>query len=574
MPAEELHASPHGPARESTIISQLRKTIDANKERDAAPSSPTEEQDAPKERRRVRRLPDGTTQQLIKNADGSFDWNTISDPEANELSEEKKATEGQLNKHEDVLEHMTGSLETVERKSAEQAERISELEALVREQSKQIAALKDKLESPTPQPAQGDVDAVKKTSGDQEDRADGSDKAFNMPSRVFNMPPLNADASATEDDAKKGDNTPNTLYKGNPVSIARTHFDPNDPSKVIGVDVVDESGNVHTTTVGELGHVKAPAAVKPKTGETDDYLARGLDMHGRAPRTLDSDAGDYDEEPESIPAVNPNDQEPQGRLGKIKAFLGGEFTKAKDSEAVTKVTAWLSGERSKIQEHGGTAWFAAKWERAQQGFHTGAQRMLNWRVTETMPDDEKERIRKQNRLMFIAGSAAIIAVGISTAVGINELMDRGHGQDFPDLNGANGAIGFWPDGDPSPGDISPGASPEPTPAPGPSAEPTEPGESGEVAVVPLIGGEDVSIDPNVLPTPEINSETFNIPQDGTGGEALLKSIGVEPKEWYKIEEKLLDQFPEHFYRMDDNHVGIYAGQLPQDAQDIIKSLRQ
>lgn len=48
---------------------------------------------------------------------------------------------------------------------------------------------------------------------------------------------------------------------------------------------------------------------------------------------------------------------------------------------------------------------------------------------------------------------------------------------------------------------------------------------------------------------------FDIPR-GSGGEALMNRLGVDPKQWYTFEDELLQKFPNDFYRMSDGHVGL------------------
>lgn len=369
---------------------------------------------------------------------------------------------------------------------------------------------------------------------------------------------LRADIDKVNDKVEAAVTPPPTFggyFKDMPVSVADVTPHPTDSSKDM-LTVVGEDGRVRRIPAADFTSQPvvakadtAPAALQPEKTPGNGFTVSALGLEGdnRQPgKELVPFQGEAGADLQDTKVAN---QEPQSRLGKIKAFLSGELSKVKNSESVTKVTAWLGGERSKMQEYGGKAYWAAKWERAQQGLNAGKERMLNWRVKETMSEDEKERTRKQNRWAYIGGAAALTVVGIGAAMGINELMD--HTQAVPD---ANGAIGFQPDAEPSP-----------------SAAPEVPTEPHKVEDLPIVGDpsmEDVQI-------PDINPEAFNIQEgSGMGGEALLKSLDIEPSQWYTVEEHLLDQFPQNFYRTDDGHVGIYAGQLPQGAQDIISSLKR
>lgn len=72
-----------------------------------------------------------------------------------------------------------------------------------------------------------------------------------------------------------------------------------------------------------------------------------------------------------------------------------------------------------------------------------------------------------------------------------------------------------------------------------------------------------------VPSLESYAKQFDIPR-GSGGEALLERLKVDRLEWYQFEDRLLKEFPNEFYRMDDGHVGLQnPGLLSEKAQVFI-----
>jgi len=186
------------------------------------------------------------------------------------------------------------------------------------------------------------------------------------------------------------------------------------------------------------------------------------------------------------------------------------------------------------------------WERAQNGVNN----VLNVGVTEDMPDEEKERKRKRNRVVILAGVAA---VGV-TAVGFalhNSLSAH-------DVHTGVGG----------------GEIPTTAPSGGSEILTTAPGGHG-VENLPLDTGAGLPGAEIVTPGPEVSipAEAFNIPR-GLGGEQLFSNLGIDPSKWYNNESSLLSQFPSDLYRMSDGHVGIsHTGMLSQGLQDAIEAIK-
>lgn len=335
-------------------------------------------------------------------------------------------------------------------------------------------------------------------------------------------------------------------------------MDPSDPSKVIGVDVVDEHGQVHRASVDELTYAKTPEAPKknmnntkpddepagldmsgraPKWDDSDakdpvypepsdaekeaDFLARGLDMHGRAPKTLDSDAGDFGEPDE------PNEEVTQSRLERVKG--------------------WFKKQLPFLQGRAGNAWWEGPWKLAQ---HVKTH-VLNFGITDEMSDEEKEHKRERTRVVIIAGGAALAggalaASGFLTALAVGNELSAQDAQGFISMGG--------------------GDMPDPNKVGGMPAD--------EVENLPL-DGDSQSID--MLETPTADAASIEVSDPipaGGGGEKLFKDLGMEPATWYENEKEILERFPKAFYPMKNGHVGIqHAGPLPEEVQNFIKSLQ-
>lgn len=202
-----------------------------------------------------------------------------------------------------------------------------------------------------------------------------------------------------------------------------------------------------------------------------------------------------------------------------------------------RLKKWFN-KKDGLREKLGVSYWAAKWQ-AYETEKSVKDRVLDIGVEDSMSEEEKEKKRRRNRTVAIVG-ASVLAVGaVTAAIGLgvhvaNNIVDNETAQAAHETVGVRHMASF----------------------------PVEVGDAAASA--------DAAPTTPEIPIPP---EAFTVPSGG-GGEQLLSSLQIDPSKWYGIENTLLDQFPDDFYRMADGHVGIARpGILPQGAQDIISSLR-
>lgn len=212
----------------------------------------------------------------------------------------------------------------------------------------------------------------------------------------------------------------------------------------------------------------------------------------------------------------------------------------KEPGRLDKMKNWFKKERKYLQEYGGMAYFSRIAENADRGIRSAT---LDVGVHDGLMDWEKQEKRDRNRRVILAGVGALAAWALYKGISSGDLF----GGDAPDVNAAPGSGTEAPAVDPAVKDVLDGNVDT-----GYELPPTEPAPAD---------------------IPAIPSEQFVVPNGG-GGEDLLEALQIDPAKWYGVENTLLDQFPNDFYRMDDGHVGIMnSGMIPQGAQDIISTLR-
>lgn len=310
----------------------------------------------------------------------------------------------------------------------------------------------------------------------------------------------------------------------------------NDGQAPGGEVAADESAEATAETSAvsptELGQVKRTSVT-----ESIRNLASKISERGKA--KVGDDAVEGSATPEGDATVE-GGEELEGEEG-TEAAGAAEQAEASEEKLsrVERAKKWFKDRGESLRKYGGTAYWAAKWEMAKVD---GKDKILNRGVTEAMSDNEKERIRRRNRIAVIAGASAL-AVGAAVALGV-AIGEMAGGQDA--AMGAGDLVNSTPDV---------AATIEPTSLP-----------SAEVSP-------DINTDVLWPSETEINEAAFDIPK-GQGGEALFENAGLEPAEWYQHENTLLEKFPDDFYRMPDGHVGIARpGMLSEGAQTFISSLR-
>jgi len=227
--------------------------------------------------------------------------------------------------------------------------------------------------------------------------------------------------------------------------------------------------------------------------------------------------------------------------GKEVTIFDGEVT---EPSRVERVKSWFKRERKSYQEYGGMAYWGERWNRAAKGLrdHT-----LDYGVTEETSNEDREQKRKRNRVVILAGVAAL---GVVAATAISLGIHDGSGVEAT----TSGA----------------GLDQVPSVAEVPAVDTTP---LSPVEVLPLEVGDGALGAESIPHLPELPVESFNI-SAGQGGEALFTNLGIDPSKWYANENTLLSQFPTEFYRLSDGHVGIAnSGMLSQGAQDYIATLK-
>lgn len=177
-------------------------------------------------------------------------------------------------------------------------------------------------------------------------------------------------------------------------------------------------------------------------------------------------------------------------------------------------------------------------------------------ITENMSDeDKKEVLRKKRRNKIIGGVGLAVVGGLTAwavAKGFSAPTDNIDGGSVGDAAGGVGE-GFNMTGvDTDASRINEAL-----------ASGNIPNTEFSSVVTPSdLAGDRIPV-PEFSPRPE-----FTIPS-GSGGEALMNSLGVEPSEWYEISGDLLEKFPESFYFENGDVRFMKPGELPVDVQEYI-----
>ena len=351
-----------------------------------------------------------------------------------------------------------------------------------------------------------------------------------------------------EDTSKeKDERTYGGYFKGTKVSVARVHPHPTDPSQDM-LEVVGEDSRVRRILASDFTTepVVKKADTGPEASQADKEPGNGFTIPalGVEGDTLVMDKAPENKEPgKELVLRNPVSTE---------VVLYQADTGAEDEETQSRferVKGWFKKERSYIQEYGAKAWWKTRWSQAMGAVGQAGNRALNYGVSETMSDEEREHRRKRNRVVAIAGVAALTIGGLAAAWATGNNVDAFDAQGAMDLGGD-------------------------TPTPDPSETPAL-GDLKEVANLPIDEGELKS--PNVLETQEGNPGSIEISDPiptGGSGEKLFRELNIDISKWYNNEKAILEHFPKEFYEMKDGHVGITKpGPLSEEAQNFIKSLQ-
>ncbi|OYX42547.1 hypothetical protein B7Y94_03170 [Candidatus Saccharibacteria bacterium 32-49-12] len=206
-----------------------------------------------------------------------------------------------------------------------------------------------------------------------------------------------------------------------------------------------------------------------------------------------------------------------------------------DEESIAEQESKFDKFKKNLKDKFTLAYWGSRW--------TMTKHWLNNRgIKEDMPEEEKQKVREKNRRQnMMGGGAALLLIGGAALWGLSTI-DFG-GADTAQATSVGGGEGHFPDFD----------------------EWNAP--SGEVESTAEANGDF----PAFFEAESLPQEAFNIPEGG-GGEALFEKLGLDGANWYKIENELLDTFPNDFYRMENGHVGIARpGLLPQEVRDFIEA---
>jgi hypothetical protein len=305
------------------------------------------------------------------------------------------------------------------------------------------------------------------------------------------------DTSKDKDPAT--DSTYGGYFKGTKVSVARVHPHPTDASKDM-LEVVGEDGRVRRIHAADF---------------TTQPPAPGKELVLR--NTTSTEVVPYQAKTEAEPnEAEPSAPEKQSRFEALRA----------------RIKSWLPN----FQRNSGSTVWADRWRSALRGEKAGA---LEHGVPANATQDEKERGYRRNRVAWIAGPAAVLAVAGGLFLGLSQDTDAS------DLFRNEPTVSDTP---------SPEASDPPK-----EEAPVVPANDGSRWNGAELGGDVELSDPIPL---------------GGGGEELFKGLGMDASRWYSNEDAILEQYPGEFYRMNDGHVGIAnPGPLSVEAQNFIKSLQ-
>lgn len=320
-------------------------------------------------------------------------------------------------------------------------------------------------------------------------------------------------AEAAEQPATDTPTEPGAYHEGKKISVARVEEDESGDKTKDRLTIIDEDGNQKIILARDVQYVK------------------GLQVENKAAeKTPGKEVELYRPERKEIVAV---EQE--------------------------KARSWWQKAGDSIRMKAGEAYWKAQWAFDNYVMQP-AQRLIDYKVEDSMSDEEKEKQRRKNRYAVIGTTAAIgLVIGGGILLG---QVDHLHGatEAATTLTGAGSEA--------STGAVD-GAGNGLLSFELPTNTDTSTAEG--VKQLPIVGAENAESE--VIDSVDPSTIDFEVGK-GEGGEALFERLHIDPEKWYSVERTLYTQFPDHFYEMPDGHIGILnSGDLPTGADAIINSLR-
>lgn len=308
-----------------------------------------------------------------------------------------------------------------------------------------------------------------------------------------------SEVTPTEDD----DREPGGYFNGKKITVARVVPHPSGDASQDALVVIDEDGNEKTIRASEVEYVKK--------------------------------------------------SEPKDGVDQINEMIATAEAQSDTPEKEAK--GWWAKVGDKVRKLGGAGYWAAGWASAHIA-HPVRESWANWLnrdVTENMTEEEKEKSRKEQRVVAIVAGAGLAVIG-ATITGILIAKGLHSGDSSADLfgsgNGGNGG-----------GESAPVV-----------ADRLDDGGASSEGVVntPIVGGENLG-GPEVIPDASEVSIPITV-ESGDGGESLFNRLGIDANKWYDNQWAIRDLSPDNFY-VENGNVRINDRPLPQNVQDYINSLR-
>ncbi len=421
-------------------------------------------------------------------------------------------------------------------KEAAKAQRIGDIaeEATIREALEQhltIDALKNDAE--TPEAAQKRYEAEVARYEDLVEKFSGKSDAVSSVTATpeVSSKPAEQEPAPTEKEVTE----PEISLNGEKVTIDNV-FESPDGQKAVLVKGAD--GAVRLVLEKELTYTTQEAAPEEEVEDEPTIEDSG--------QPKESEASEEPEELEVSEAPEAEDEPVQLSTSKeLERFVGKELEPYDASRhALEKLEVekeqtkkWWQKASEAVRKRAGTAYWSAQWETyVKTPVREKWSKWLEYGVTDDMTGDEKEKRRKDNRVIAIAAGAGLAVVG-AAVTGVLIANGLATMDNAPETGGLGKGVGR--------------------------------GGFDTLKDTGLDVGEGTQ---NALFTPEAELPPITV-QSGDGGEALFTRYGIPTEKWYDNAQTLLTQFPQDFYQ-EGNDVRIaHTGPLSQGAQDFINALK-
>ncbi len=230
---------------------------------------------------------------------------------------------------------------------------------------------------------------------------------------------------------------------------------------------------------------------------------------------------------------------------------------AEKAGIVERTKNWLSKKREQYGIHYWHAKYMAADDYLGDKTSKFVDKGLNYKVTDTMTEDEKQERRDKNRLNIKIGVGVLggLVVGYAFANLVNE-VNEAHAA--VTAGGLPKAPTFSPESNIIPDLNQSTGYPE-------GYNPSMQFDGGAIEAAPPAAP--------VLSFEAFSNPNYNIPNNGMGGEQLFGSLNINPAKFYEVQDYLHTNWPASFYQEPGQPVELNIGWIPADAQKYIESLR-